>query len=251
MTSPPRRILTTLDNGLDCCVKNWQVVVVLMPAATFVFFTVVLFFGLTVRGALAITQVLAAIELALAGVVLLLHLKYRRQISRWLDAADAIEAMLCKDDAFSDWDEFIAKPAGDPEVEWIRLHCLTLPQEFPAPDEYCNQQGIDVLEGYMRHLRAGLATRALDAFVRARRAWRDARNPADWDAPAPGEVTLLDEPEFTTIMEPTTTKKPTRAKKPKPTKKPTRAKKPKPTKKASTTKKAATTAKKAKQKWVA
>lgn len=183
--------------------------VVLVPAGTFVFFTLVLFFGLTVAGALAVTKVLVALELVLAGAVLVLHLKYRHQISQWLDAADAIEAMLSNDDVFSDWDDFIADPASDPEVERIRLHCLTLPQEFPPaePNEYCNQQGIEVLHGYVRRLRTGLATRAVEACAGLWSAWRASKKPADAEL---GDATPPDDPDLETVVKPRVARKTTK-----------------------------------------
>jgi hypothetical protein len=245
LISTRQRILTTLDAGLDCCVKNWRVMPVLIAAGTFVFFTIILFFGLTVAGALAATKVLAAIEFALAGAILVLHLKYRHQISQWLDAADAIEAMLCKDDVFSDWDDFIADPASDPELERIRLHCLRLPQEFPpaAPDEYCSQPGIEELHGYVRRLRTGLATRVVEVCAGLWSAWRASKKPADAD---PCGATLPDEPELKTAVKPKTTVKATATKAT--TTKTTTTKK---TTKKTTTKKATATKKATKKKWVA
>lgn len=162
----------------------------LMPVGTILVFALVIFFGLTVSSALATTRVLAAIELALAGGIFALNLKYRRQLNQWLDAADTIEAKICRDDVFSDWDEFIAGPAGDPEVERVRVHCLGLPQEFPpaAPDEYCNEQGVEVLQGYVRRLRAGLATRAVEGCSGWWRGRQAARKPADADGPPPADT---------------------------------------------------------------
>lgn len=176
-----QRLLAMLDSAVDQCVESWRVLAVLMPAGTFVFFTLVLFFGSTVTGALAFTKVLAAIEIVLAVGILVLNLKYRRRVNAGLEAADAIEAKISDDDVFSDWDEFIADPAGDPEVERIRLHCLGMAEEFPpvAPDEYCNHTGIEVLEGYVRQLRAGVATRAVQECSERWQAWRAARNSAD------------------------------------------------------------------------
>lgn len=161
-----QRIIVTLDKALDWCVENWRAMVVLLPASTFVFFTVVLFFGLTVNAALAITKTLVVLECIAIGAIVALNLKYRRQISLWLDAADTIDAMISKDDVFLDWDEFLTEPAGDPLLERIRLHCLTLPRDFPPVEsgDFCNQYGVAILQGYQKRLRVGLVTRAMASW---------------------------------------------------------------------------------------
>jgi hypothetical protein len=42
----------------------------------------------------------------------------------------------------------------DEFLEGIRMRCAGLGQEFPPnnPDEYCNEQGRDVIRDYMRQL---------------------------------------------------------------------------------------------------
>ena len=152
-------ILALLDGAADWCIERWQVLMVLVPAGTFVFFALTILFGLTVAQSMAAVRLLAAVEITGAIAILGLNLRYRRQRNRWLDAADAIEALLCDDDVFSDWEEFIGTPACDPDVERIRRHCLTLPEIFPpqTPRDYCNEQGIERLEKYASRLRAGRA----------------------------------------------------------------------------------------------
>ena len=159
---------------------------VLVPAATFVVFTLVIFFGLTVAGAIGITRVLAVVELVLAGGIFGLNFRYRRQINKWLDGADAIEAKFSGDDLFAEWDEFVAVEAGDPEVERIRVHCLRLPREFPptAGGAYCSDEGIEIMQGYVTRLRVGLVTRAVEECSTWWSQRRAARKPDDADTPA-------------------------------------------------------------------
>ena len=253
MKSLCQRLVPPLDKGLDWCVENWRVLIVLIPAATFVFFALVLFFGLTVYSALAATRTLAIFQICLAAVILVLHLKYRRQRSQWLDAADAIEAMLCKDDAFGDWDAFLANPSDDPELERVRLHCVSLSQERPpvVSGEYFDAQGVDILEGYMRRLRVGLATRVLErsGLLSAERAGpkRAERRHADRrqaEVPTPDNATFLDLPEpMPPAPKPAMTMTTPVAKKAATTKKATVVKKTATTKKATVAKKTATTKK--------
>lgn len=182
-----RPILAPLDRALDWCVENWRALAVLMPAATFLAFALFIFLGLSVGSALATTKTLALIQLVGATTVLVLNMRYRRQLTQRHDAADAIGAMIGGEDVFSEWDEFLSTPAADREVERIRRHCLSLPREFPpqARGAYCGEQGMRVLRGYALHLRAGLATRGVEALT----AWCRGR-PAE--IPAPDESTDIE-----------------------------------------------------------
>ncbi len=54
-----------------------------------------------------------------------------------------------------DWDDFTsAMSLEDPYLEKIRTRCLLLDREFPPAKrgEYCNEQGLEVIRGYIREL---------------------------------------------------------------------------------------------------
>lgn len=55
------------------------------------------------------------------------------------------------------WDGFTLGMSFDDEyLEKIRIRCTGLSQEFPPnnPGEYCNEQGRDVIRGYVQQLKA-------------------------------------------------------------------------------------------------
>jgi hypothetical protein len=55
------------------------------------------------------------------------------------------------------WDDFtIGMSFEDRYLEQIRTRCAGLGQEFPPnnPNEFCNQQGRNVIRDYVRELRA-------------------------------------------------------------------------------------------------
>jgi hypothetical protein len=93
-----------------------------------------------------------------------LYLKHRREgaglsaenIARdRQEAADLIEGFLQGSLGVWAWDDFISVSQRVPELEQIRRECADLPHQFPPeqPGEYCNQQGLQVLRGYLRQLR--------------------------------------------------------------------------------------------------
>lgn len=54
------------------------------------------------------------------------------------------------------WDGFtLGMSFEDKYLEEIRIRCAGLSQEFPPnnPNEYCNEQGRDVIRGYIEQLR--------------------------------------------------------------------------------------------------
>jgi hypothetical protein len=54
------------------------------------------------------------------------------------------------------WDGFtLGRSIDNPQLEEIRLRCAGLSQEFPSdsPSEYCNEQGREVIRGYIKQLR--------------------------------------------------------------------------------------------------
>jgi hypothetical protein len=55
------------------------------------------------------------------------------------------------------WDGFtLGMSFEDERLEQIRIRCAGLSQEFPpnAPNEYCDEQGRDVIRGFIRELRS-------------------------------------------------------------------------------------------------
>lgn len=54
-----------------------------------------------------------------------------------------------------EWDDFLATPVVDVELEKIRQRCRQLDLEFPPgrPGQFCNSKGLDVIRGYLEQLR--------------------------------------------------------------------------------------------------
>lgn len=55
------------------------------------------------------------------------------------------------------WDDFtLGMSFEDKNLEEIRSRCVGLSQEFPPdnPNEFCNEQGRNVIRGYVKQLRA-------------------------------------------------------------------------------------------------
>lgn len=168
-----QRVLAPLDKAIDRGVENWGLVSILSVGGTFLFLFLFLIYGAPRGTVIWTASILGVIQVVVGGEIFLLNLRYRRQLERWADAADAIEAVILKDDMFSDWENFIDRRSRDREVERIRLHCQRLPEEYPPEhaDEYCNVLGMKVLEAYVTQLRSGLVTRAVEDFL----VWRMAR----------------------------------------------------------------------------
>ena len=54
------------------------------------------------------------------------------------------------------WDDYtLGMSFEDKHLEDIRIRCVGLSKEFPPsnPNEYCNEQGRDVLRGFIKQLR--------------------------------------------------------------------------------------------------
>lgn len=161
-----QRILGPLDAVIDKGIENWRLLAALIPGGTFLFLFLFLVFGVSGWLVFGLFFLLALTEIALCGGVFLLDIRYRQQIDQWLEAADAIEALISKDDVFSDWEQFSTSPSEDPDLEEIRLKCIGLPAAYPpqAQGEYCGERGLEVLDSLVRRLRAGIATKAVDEF---------------------------------------------------------------------------------------
>jgi hypothetical protein len=71
------------------------------------------------------------------------------------EAADVIESFVEGKGGSWDWDDFISVRQSDKELEQIRAHCASLPNEFPPQQSghYCGPQGIEVLKKYVVLLR--------------------------------------------------------------------------------------------------
>ena len=158
------RILTPLDTAIDRGIENWRLLAALVPGGTILFLFLFLVFGVSFGTVFLAAVFLGLLEVGIGGGIFLLDVKFRQQINQWAEAADAIEALISQDDVFGDWDQFISNSVDDPELERIRLECTGLPQQFPpdAEGNYCNEAGIEILEGYARRLRSGIATKGAE-----------------------------------------------------------------------------------------
>jgi hypothetical protein len=58
-----------------------------------------------------------------------------------------------------EWDDFISVPISDKRLDRIRQTCASLPERYPSPSSYCNDEGVEVLREMIRELRAGLPRR--------------------------------------------------------------------------------------------
>ena len=54
-----------------------------------------------------------------------------------------------------DWDDFISVRIADEELEAIRIECLRTQSDYPGgPNEWCNEEGLDVLRNLARQIRS-------------------------------------------------------------------------------------------------
>lgn len=55
-----------------------------------------------------------------------------------------------------DWDDFLARPINDPELDRIRKRCADIPELFPpaSGEVYCGAQGVAEMRGMIDQLRA-------------------------------------------------------------------------------------------------
>jgi hypothetical protein len=69
--------------------------------------------------------------------------------------AGEIEAFLSGSGGAQDWSDFCTFNLADPELDEIRARCARLREEFPpgASGGYCNEEGMEVLRGYVLYLR--------------------------------------------------------------------------------------------------
>jgi hypothetical protein len=69
--------------------------------------------------------------------------------------ADEIDAFLNASGGAQDWSDFCTFTIADPELDEIRARCARLCLEFPPGPSggYCNEEGLEVLRGYVEYLR--------------------------------------------------------------------------------------------------
>jgi hypothetical protein len=70
--------------------------------------------------------------------------------------ADTIEAFVNGTGRQWDWDGFISIRLDDPELEAVRLRCVSLPVEFPPATrtDYCSAAGLQLMRELVKALRS-------------------------------------------------------------------------------------------------
>jgi hypothetical protein len=112
----------------------------------------------TIKGVLQASK--GAFAVAALPVLLLVKLlvtPFEKPVEReasWV--AGLIDRFVLGRATEEEWDDFICVQIRDPRLEAIRVRCAQLPREFPASDAgvYCGPAGIEVLQAYVRDLRA-------------------------------------------------------------------------------------------------
>jgi hypothetical protein len=169
--------LSKLDPLIDAYVERQRIILMIAVPGTLLF--LLLFWAFSGAGGvmLILGLLLVIAEAVLAGGIFLLHEKYKDEIREWFDAADAIEAFLSNNDVFSEWTQFLATPQEDRRLEQLRINCNNMPREYPPEPgcEYCGQEGLDLLESYVKQLRVGVATKASEDFGKWWVIWRAGR----------------------------------------------------------------------------
>jgi hypothetical protein len=170
--------LSKVDPLIDAYLERQRIILMIAGPGTLLF--LLLFWAFSGAGGLMLLGglLLVVAEAVLVGGIYLLNEKYRDEIRQWLDAADAIEAFLTNADVFSEWTTFLATPQEDRRLEQLRKNCINLPKEYPPEPgcEYCGQEGLDLLEAYVKQLRVGVATKASEDFGKWWVAWRAGRD---------------------------------------------------------------------------
>ncbi|MHC4218327.1 MAG: hypothetical protein ACYSU7_07705 [Planctomycetota bacterium] len=170
--------LSKLDPLIDRYIEQQRIILMIAAPGTLLF--LLLFWAFSGAGGLmlVLALLLVAAEAVLAGGIFLLDAKYREEIREWNSAADAIEAFLTGSDVFSEWTQFLNTAQEDRRLEQLRINCNNLPKEYPpeAGENYCGQEGLDLLEVYVSQLRAGVATKASEDFSKWWVVWRAGRD---------------------------------------------------------------------------
>jgi len=69
------------------------------------------------------------------------------------EVAEIIEQFLDGTGGRWDWDDFCSIRIKDPELDAIRLKCVTLHDDDPHRYHYCGEVGIAVMRGFVDTLR--------------------------------------------------------------------------------------------------
>lgn len=74
---------------------------------------------------------------------------------------EAIESFINGKGEAWDWDDFLYAPIKDPYLKKIQQKCLNLPDEYPRrdPNEYCNEEGLKILEQLLSDLKSKMANK--------------------------------------------------------------------------------------------
>jgi hypothetical protein len=67
--------------------------------------------------------------------------------------ADVIEQFLDGTGGEWDWDDFCSVRIADPELDAIRIRCISFHDEHPSPKGYCSPEGYEVMRGLVKALR--------------------------------------------------------------------------------------------------
>lgn len=70
------------------------------------------------------------------------------------EVANTIEEFLDGTGGRWAWDDFCSERIADPELDAIRERCISVHDEFPAKQGYCNESGLKVLREIIEGLRA-------------------------------------------------------------------------------------------------
>jgi hypothetical protein len=163
---------------IDEYLERQRIILMIAMPGTLLF--LLLFWAFSGAGGLMLILALflAVLEAVLAGGIFLLHEKYKDEIAEWHAAAEAIDAFLCGSDVFSEWSQFLEAPQEDRRLEQLRINCTRLPEEYPPEpgDEYCSQEGHELLQTYVTQLRIGVATKASEDFGKWWVVWRAGRD---------------------------------------------------------------------------
>jgi hypothetical protein len=99
--------------------------------------------------------------LGLMGFVIFKLLTRNKRYKRTsAEVADLLEAFFTATGDPWAFDTLISFPLEDEELEKIRVRCANLDSEFPPETKgrFCNEEGLEVIRGYMSQLRAAAKT---------------------------------------------------------------------------------------------
>ena len=160
------QILPHIDTAVDLALERRREVAVGAVVGTLLFLLLFRWFTGASGATIAMGFVLGILESALGGGLVWLYRRYgdeeAREQRRYV--AYVLSAFVDNEDFFSDWDNFLANPMENPELEAIRQRCKRLPEEFPpsAPGVYCGPAGLEVLRDYAKPLQGGIFSQFIE-----------------------------------------------------------------------------------------